>query len=135
MIMHGQWDEAQDKLAAVNAHVQTVKDSIRKQDLIDQVNLLTAKVATRDPNATKSPDSRPNSGIDSATGTTAAVTASETTSDTSAAVTSSADPSASLSMSAPTSSTVPAAGVTASTTAASSGDPANATQQPNQNGG
>lgn len=55
MIALGQWDEAQYKLAAVSDRVQTVKDSDRKQDLVERVNLLTAKVATRDPNATAVP--------------------------------------------------------------------------------
>ena len=48
MIALGQWDQAQDKLAAVGAHVQTVKDNGRKQGLIDKVNQLNAKVASRD---------------------------------------------------------------------------------------
>ena len=48
MIALGQWDQAQDKLAAVGAHVRTVKDNGRKQGLIDKVNLLNAKVASRD---------------------------------------------------------------------------------------
>jgi hypothetical protein len=52
MITQGQWDQAQDKLATVSDSVQTVNDSDRKQDLIDQVNLLNAKVANRNPNAT-----------------------------------------------------------------------------------
>ena len=52
MIALGQWDQAQDKLAAVGDRVQTVRDGDRKQDLIDQMNLLHAKVANRDPNAT-----------------------------------------------------------------------------------
>ena len=52
MIALGQWDQAQDKLAAVGDRVQTVKDGDRRQDLIDQMNLLHAKVANRDPNAT-----------------------------------------------------------------------------------
>lgn len=59
MIALGQWDQAQDKLAAVGAHVQTVKDNGRKQGLIDKVNLLNAKVATRDRNATRPPDALP----------------------------------------------------------------------------
>lgn len=50
MITRGQWDQAHDKLAAVSDHVQTVNDQGRKQDLIDQVNRLNAKVAVRDPN-------------------------------------------------------------------------------------
>jgi hypothetical protein len=40
--------------------VQTVKDGDRKQDLIERMNLLTAKVANRDPNATVVPSSLPN---------------------------------------------------------------------------
>jgi hypothetical protein len=55
MIALGQWDQAQDKLAAVGDRVQTVKDSDRKQDLIDKMNRLNAKVASRDPNATVPP--------------------------------------------------------------------------------
>lgn len=55
MINQGQWDQAHDKLAAVGDHVQTVNDAGRKQDLVDQVNRLNAKVATRDPNATVPP--------------------------------------------------------------------------------
>jgi Anti-sigma-D factor RsdA to sigma factor binding region len=60
MIALGQWDEAQDKLASVSDRVQTVKDSDRKQDLIERVNLLNAKVANRDPNATVVPSSLPS---------------------------------------------------------------------------
>jgi hypothetical protein len=59
MIALGQWDQAQDKLAAVGAHVQTVKDNVRKQGLIDKVNLLNAKVASRDRNATMPPNVLP----------------------------------------------------------------------------
>lgn len=50
MITQGQWDQAQDKLTAVSSNVQTVNDEGRKQDLIDQVNRLNAKVANRNPN-------------------------------------------------------------------------------------
>jgi hypothetical protein len=60
MISMGQWDRAQDKLAAVNDRVQTVRDGDRKQDLIDKVNLLNAKVANRDPNATPASSSLPS---------------------------------------------------------------------------
>jgi hypothetical protein len=60
MIALGQWDEAQDKLAAVSDRVQTVTDSDRKQDLVERVNLLTAKVATRDPHAKVMPSSLPS---------------------------------------------------------------------------
>ncbi len=61
MITLGQWDEAQDKLAAVSDRVQTVKDNDRKQDLVERVNLLNAKVANRDPHATAVPSPQPNS--------------------------------------------------------------------------
>jgi hypothetical protein len=47
MIAQGQWDQAHEKLAAVGAHVQTVKDVGRKQGLIDKVNRLNAKVVSR----------------------------------------------------------------------------------------
>lgn len=59
MIALGQWDQAQDKLAAVGAHVQTVKDNGRKQGLIDKVNRLNAKVAGRDRSATMPPNALP----------------------------------------------------------------------------
>jgi hypothetical protein len=52
MIALGQWDQAQDKLDAVGDRVQKVRDSDRKQDLIDQMNLLHAKLDNHDPNAT-----------------------------------------------------------------------------------
>ncbi|MDT7767634.1 MAG: hypothetical protein QOI30_627 [Mycobacterium sp.] len=59
MIALGQWDQAQDKLAAVGDRVQTVKDSDRKQDLIDKMNRLNAKVASRDPNTAVPPSALP----------------------------------------------------------------------------
>ncbi|MGH3961377.1 anti-sigma-D factor RsdA [Mycobacterium sp.] len=59
MITQGQWDQAQTKLAAVTDNVQTVNDEGRKQDLIDQVNQLNAKVTARDPNAPVPPSSQP----------------------------------------------------------------------------
>jgi hypothetical protein len=46
LIAHGQWDQAEDKLAAVSSTVANVNDGNRKQDLIDEVNLLNTKVAT-----------------------------------------------------------------------------------------
>ena len=61
MITLGQWDQAQDTLAAVSDRVQSVKDNDRKQDLVERVNLLNAKVANRDPNATAVPGQQPNS--------------------------------------------------------------------------
>ncbi len=55
MIAQGRWDQAQGKLAAVNDSVQNVNDTNRKHHLIDQVNRLNAKVATRNPDATVPP--------------------------------------------------------------------------------
>jgi hypothetical protein len=55
MIAQGRWDQAQGKLAAVNDSVQNLNDNNRKHRLIDQVNRLNAKVATRDPDATVPP--------------------------------------------------------------------------------
>lgn len=60
MITQGQWDQAQDKLAAVSDRVQTVRDDDRKQDLIDRVNQLNVKVAARNPHATMPPSSLPS---------------------------------------------------------------------------
>jgi hypothetical protein len=61
MIIHGHWDQAQDKLDSVSGRVQKVKDNDRKQDLVERVNLLNAKVANRDPHATVTPSQKPNS--------------------------------------------------------------------------
>lgn len=63
MISMGQWDEAQDKLAAVSGRVQAVRDSDRKQDLIDQMNLLNAKVISRNPHATPTSSAAPPGSI------------------------------------------------------------------------
>src|ERR1700722_7503310 len=74
MIALGQWDQAQDKLAAVGAHLQTVKDNGRKQGLIDKVNLLNAKVASRDRNATTPPNAPPGTApVGSATASVAVI--------------------------------------------------------------
>src|SRR5271163_1913704 len=74
MIALGQWDQAQDKLAAVGDRVQTVKDNGRKQGLIDKVNLLNAKVASRDRNATMPPNALPGTApAVSATATVAVI--------------------------------------------------------------
>jgi hypothetical protein len=55
MIALGQWDQAQGKLASVGDRVQTVKDSDRKQNLIEHMNRLNAKVVSRDRDATLPP--------------------------------------------------------------------------------
>lgn len=108
MISQGQWDEAQTKLAAVSTNVQTVNDEGRKQDLIDQVNQLNAKVATHDPNATAQP------GAAAATTTTPVsvppTSADQTTSTTPSATSSTSDV-------ATTTATTPAATSTAPNTA------------------
>jgi hypothetical protein len=79
MITQGQWDQAQDKLAAVSSTVQSVNDSNRKQGLIDQVNQLNAKVATRDPNATLTPSPSPTTGAVSPSASASVSGASSTT--------------------------------------------------------
>jgi hypothetical protein len=61
MIALGQWDQAQDKLASVSDRVHAVKDNDRKQGLVERVNLLNTKVATRDRSVTLFPDQPPNS--------------------------------------------------------------------------
>jgi hypothetical protein len=59
LVQQGQWDQAQDKLAAASTAVQGVPDLNRKQQLIDQMNQLTVKVAARDPNASLPPGAPP----------------------------------------------------------------------------
>src|ERR1700744_4117967 len=74
MIALGQWDHAQDKVAAVGAHVRTVKDNGRKQGLINKGNLLNAKAASRDRGAMTPPNALPGAvpGL-SATATVAVI--------------------------------------------------------------
>jgi hypothetical protein len=148
MITQGQWDQAQDKLAAVSDSVQTVNDNDRKQDLIDQVNSLNAKVTNRDPNATVSSNLPPNPSVGPVTETTTPVTETEagvtapvatsdgsaTASDASVGVSvspSAADAAASLS---PTSSMVPAVSMTVIPTAVPSDGPDTTTQLLNSGG-
>ena len=52
LIEQGNWDAAQDKLQTVTSTVQTVEDPARQEELQRQLNDLTVKVETRDPNAT-----------------------------------------------------------------------------------
>ncbi|MBV9089488.1 MAG: hypothetical protein JO044_06205 [Mycobacteriaceae bacterium] len=59
LVQQGQWQQAQDKLAAVSTTVQDVTDVQRKQDLINQWNDLSAKVVARDPGATLTPGAPP----------------------------------------------------------------------------
>ncbi len=59
LIEQGQWDAAQDKLAAVTTTVATVDDVARKQELVDQWQELSVKVETKDANATVPPNAPP----------------------------------------------------------------------------
>ncbi len=52
LIDNGDWDQAQQKLAAVSTQVQSVDDVGTKTDLIQQWNELSVKVGTRDAAAT-----------------------------------------------------------------------------------
>ena len=58
LIEQGNWDAAQDKLQTITSNVQTVEDPQRQQELQQQLNNLTVKVESRDPDATV-PESAP----------------------------------------------------------------------------
>ena len=59
LIAQGQWAQAQNQLAEVSSTVQAMNDPGRRQDLINQLNLLNTKVESRDPNATLPPAAPP----------------------------------------------------------------------------
>ena len=59
LVQQGQWQQAQDKLAAVSTAVEGVTDVQRKEELINQWNNLTAKVVARNPGATLTPGAPP----------------------------------------------------------------------------
>ena len=60
LIDQGDWQQAQDKLAALSATVQNVEaPQEQKQDLIQQWNTLTYKVVQQDPAATLPPPGEP----------------------------------------------------------------------------
>jgi hypothetical protein len=63
MIDQGQWTQAQDQLAEVSTTVQSMNDGNRRQDLMDQVNLLNTRVESRNPNATLPPNSPPSGSL------------------------------------------------------------------------
>jgi hypothetical protein len=70
MIDQGQWAQAQNQLAEVSSSLQSVNDGSRRQDLLDEVNLLNTKVESRDPNATRpAPQSAPPTSFSPASGT------------------------------------------------------------------
>ncbi|MHA3023416.1 anti-sigma-D factor RsdA [Mycobacterium sp. BMJ-28] len=59
LIDTGQWDQAQDKLAALSTKVQSVETVERKSELIQQWNALTYKVVEQNPAATLPPVGEP----------------------------------------------------------------------------
>lgn len=59
LVDQGQWDQAQDKLAALSATVQSVDQVEQKQELIQQWNALTYKVVEQDPAAALPPPGEP----------------------------------------------------------------------------
>jgi hypothetical protein len=59
LIDTGQWDQAQEKLAALSTKVQSVETVERKSELIQQWNALTYKVVEQDPAATLPPPGQP----------------------------------------------------------------------------
>jgi Anti-sigma-D factor RsdA to sigma factor binding region len=61
LIDKGQWTKAEDQLAEVSSTVQSLNDSAGRKDLLDEINLLNAKVDARDPNATLPPAAPPPS--------------------------------------------------------------------------
>jgi Anti-sigma-D factor RsdA to sigma factor binding region len=76
MIDQGQWAQAQNQLAEVSSSLQSVNDGSRRQDLMDEVNLLNTRVESRDPNATRPvPQTAPTSWRASGTVTTTPSTA------------------------------------------------------------
>ena len=70
MIDQGQWAQAQNQLAEVSSSLQSVNDGSRRQDLMDEVNLLNTKVESRDPNATRPvSQTAPSTSFSAASGT------------------------------------------------------------------
>ena len=59
LVEKGQWDQAQEKLAALSSTVQSVGPVEQKQDLIQQWNALTYKVVAQNPAATLPPPGEP----------------------------------------------------------------------------
>ncbi len=63
MIDQGQWVQAENQLAEVSSTLQSMNDGNRRQDLMDQVNLLNTRVESRDPNATLPPSLIPSANL------------------------------------------------------------------------
>jgi Anti-sigma-D factor RsdA to sigma factor binding region len=66
MIDQGQWTQAQNQLAEISSTVQSMNNDVRRQDLINQLNLLNTKVESRDPNATLPPAAPPTAVVSQA---------------------------------------------------------------------
>ncbi|OBA63071.1 hypothetical protein A5647_06305 [Mycobacterium sp. 1100029.7] len=64
LIDKGQWTQAENQLAEVNGTVQSLNDSPGRKELLDEIDLLNAKLDARDPNATLPPAApAPNSVV------------------------------------------------------------------------
>lgn len=59
LVNQGKWDEAQQKLVTIAPTVQSVDNTPDKQSLVQQYNLLTAKVIAQNPEATPPPPGAP----------------------------------------------------------------------------
>jgi Anti-sigma-D factor RsdA to sigma factor binding region len=92
LIDRGQWDQAQNQLAAVSSMVQSINDEASKQDLTNQVKLLNTRIETRNPNATLPVPVASTTPSWSATPTTTPTTFSPPSPTASGSVTSSPSP-------------------------------------------
>ncbi|MEZ0349707.1 anti-sigma-D factor RsdA [Mycobacterium sp. pR1184] len=64
LIDKGQWTQAENQLAEVSSAVASMNDSAGRKELLDEIDLLNAKVDSRDPNATLPPAApAPNSVV------------------------------------------------------------------------
>ncbi|MCV7426504.1 anti-sigma-D factor RsdA [Mycobacterium montefiorense] len=63
LIDKGQWTQAENQLAEVSSTVQSLNDSAGRKELLDEIDLLNAKVDSRDPNATLPPAAPPPSSV------------------------------------------------------------------------
>lgn len=61
LIAQGDWDQAEQRLTGLDQTVQTVSNAQRRQELTDELSLLTFRVQHRDPNAAP-PGAIPNAG-------------------------------------------------------------------------
>jgi hypothetical protein len=112
LIDQGKWDQAQNQLAEVSSMVQSMNDDGRRHNLMDQVNLLNAKVEARDPNATlpapeTKPPTAPVASTTSAAPITTTVAATPTTSPPGSSPAKTASPRASSSAPSPSPSPTP----------------------------